>query len=110
MRLIAVTVRQLSFRSGWLTGRCACAEDESRNLGPECCRIGSLEVVMPFHEPFTGLENRETLVLVHAAGGNSRLFPYDSLAFDFSVVSCRIVNQPAARNQLRRLRAHVFDS
>jgi hypothetical protein len=40
-----------------------------------------------FHESFAGLENAETLVLVHVSGSDNRLFTHDSFTFDFGVLA-----------------------
>src|SRR5512144_2240240 len=103
MRLMPRAVRQLSFRrcfaandsSGRQAGRSAHAEKKSWNLRPECGGIWPHEVVVTFHESFAGLENAETLVLVHASGCDNRLLADDSLPFDFGVFADRVVNQPA---------------
>src|SRR5512138_3365052 len=103
MRFMDATAWQLSFRgrssataeSGRKTRRRARAQNKSWNLRPEGSRIRSHEIVVPFHETFAGLENAETLVLVHAPRRDQRLLADDTLAFDFAVFADGIVNQPA---------------
>jgi hypothetical protein len=49
---------------------------------------------MTFHESFAGLENAETLILVHAAGRDHGLFTNYSFSLDFGVLADGIVDEP----------------
>jgi len=102
MRLIA--------KSRWQTGRCARAQEKSRNLRPESCRVGPYKIVVTFHESFAGFEDAEALVFMHLAGRDQRLLSYDALPFDFRVLTNRVMDQPASREELRRVSTDILDS
>src|SRR6266542_1518166 len=96
--------------SGGETGRFARAQYEARDYGVEGHAVLAKKTVMPFHEPLAGLENAEALILVHSSGHDHRLIADDSIADYFGIFADRIVNQPAARKQLRGNFADVLDT
>src|SRR2546423_1851139 len=67
---------------------------------------------MPFHPTFTGLENAEALIFMDCGGHDRWLLAHDSLANDFRIdtITYGIMNQPAARKQLRGELADILDA
>jgi hypothetical protein len=65
---------------------------------------------VPFHESFAGLENAETLILVHGSRLDQRLLANDAVAFDLGILTDRIVNQPPSGRQSRRVKPDVLDA
>src|SRR2546423_971767 len=67
---------------------------------------------MPFHPTFTGLENAEALIFMDCGGHDRWVLANDSLANDFRIdtITYGIMNQPAARKQLRGELADILDA
>src|SRR5947209_20435320 len=96
----------------WQARRFACAQDEARDRCLERRTVLTKQTIMAFHPALTRLEDAETLVLVDRAGQDGGLLANDAFTDDFCVHTFaeRIVDQPAAGQELRRQFANVFDA
>src|SRR5213075_1253019 len=67
---------------------------------------------MAFHPAFSRLENAEALILMNCARHDRRLLANDTFADDFCIdaLANRIVDQPAAGQQLCRQLTDVLDA
>src|ERR1700680_2689163 len=112
MRLTGGTEATVVRGLRWKARGFARAQCEARDRSLESCSVLTKKAVMPLHPSFSRLQNAEALVLVNRAWSDRRLLADHSFADDLGIHSLPngIVNQPAAREELRGHRANVFDA
>src|SRR5690348_14551861 len=83
---------------------------EARYLDIEQHIVRANETVRAFHVALRRFQNAEAVVLMHVARPKNGLLADHSFAFNLLIFAYRVVNQPAAREQLRAFLADIFNS
>src|SRR5450759_524535 len=96
----------------WKARRLARAECEARDRRLEGRSVLPEKAVVPLHPALSRLQNAEALVLVNGRRHDRRLLADNAFADHFGVQSLpdRVVNKPAAGEELGRHSADVFDA
>lgn len=77
-------------------------EMKARNRDSEAPSIGALEGVVALHVSDGRAQDAEARVGVYIAGSEQGLFAHDTFSVDLAVFAHRIVDQPVAKEELRR--------
>src|SRR3954466_9933234 len=104
----ATVVRGLRWQARGFAG----AEWEPGDRSLEGRSVLPKQAVMPLHPTFPGFEDAEALIFVRPARDDGRLLSYHPFTDHLGVhaLTNRIVNQPPARQQLRRQVADILDA